>query len=152
MTRLFLATIFLLIQLSVNSQTNKINFEETGIFYTIDDAACGTASITQDQRLLSILKKHIDSNKNDQSFPGWRVQVYFGSGNGARSNGHSIIENIVKKYPEIKAYLIYEAPFFKVRVGNFRNRNEAVQFRTKLLSSYPNSWIVEDMIDFPPLK
>jgi hypothetical protein len=40
-------------------------------------------------------------------------------------------------YPELKAYLVYQSPYFKLKAGNFKTREEADRYRTELNSLFP---------------
>ena len=56
-----------------------------------------------------------------------------------------------ENFPDEKAYVLYQSPYFKVRVGNFINRSDAENF-SKELSTYLSqpAYIVEDMIEYIP--
>jgi hypothetical protein len=54
-------------------------------------------------------------------------------------------------YPEADAYLIYQQPNFRVRVGDFRNRMEAHALYKKMLEEFPEVIIVPDKINLPKL-
>jgi hypothetical protein len=58
----------------------------------------------------------------------------------------------LSKYPEYDVHVKYKAPDFKVRVGDFRTKNEALKLQKKIQQDYPGAFIVPDIIDFPLLK
>jgi hypothetical protein len=35
-------------------------------------------------------------------------------------------------FPELKSYLLYQAPFFKLKVGNFKEKKEAEDYQQRL--------------------
>ena len=46
-----------------------------------------------------------------------------------------------------KIYIIFEAPNYKLRVGDFLDRDDAELMRMKLVSSnFPSAWIVRTKI------
>lgn len=49
-------------------------------------------------------------------------------------------------FPDTKAYIEYKQPSFKLRVGDFESRIAAYAFQQKILSSFPNAFIVQDNI------
>ena len=49
------------------------------------------------------------------------------------------------EYPEIKAYLIFDEPNFKVKVGDFVSKLDAFVFMQKIKSLYPCA-IIKDNI------
>ena len=55
------------------------------------------------------------------------------------------------EYPEVPAYLVYQQPYFKVRVGDFRNQIEAQLFYLELQKNYGQLLIVPDKINLPTL-
>ena len=58
---------------------------------------------------------------------------------------------MVLKFDE-KVYIIFEAPNYKLRVGDFLDRENAERLRMRLVSSdFPSSWIVRTRIQ-PELK
>lgn len=51
-------------------------------------------------------------------------------------------------FPELKAYLIYRSPFFRLKVGNFKERSDAEEYQKKLDHYFPNGvFIMSDMIE-----
>jgi len=51
-------------------------------------------------------------------------------------------------FPELKAYLIYQSPFFKLKVGNFKERSDAEDYQKKLDHYFPKGvFIMSDMIE-----
>ena len=47
-------------------------------------------------------------------------------------------------YPSEKVYIIYNAPFWRVRVGDYRSRSEAMKLMNKLQANFSGSYIVRD--------
>lgn len=77
---------------------------------------------------------------------GFRVQICTESGNNARdlANGQKV--QFYNKYEGKKAYLEWESPNFKVRVGDFKNRLEASLFWKQLGEDFPAAYVVMDEI------
>lgn len=56
-------------------------------------------------------------------------------------------------FPELKAYLVYQSPYFKLKAGNFRTREEAQQYQKNLSVYFPKGvFIVSDVIEVKPEK
>ncbi|GET33121.1 hypothetical protein PbJCM13498_19840 [Prolixibacter bellariivorans] len=108
-------------------------------------------NIHQNPKTEELLERQIRLNKNRQTTPGYRVQIYFGSGSSARIKAMKVKTDFLSSYPEVKAYIIYQSPDFKVRVGDFRTRSEALRLQKKMTRDYPNAFIVPDEIQFPDL-
>jgi hypothetical protein len=57
-------------------------------------------------------------------------------------------------YPDYWIYMVYDAPAYKIRLGDFMNRTEANEFLEGVQKQgYPSAWIVPDrVIKNPPPK
>lgn len=77
---------------------------------------------------------------------GFRVQICTESGNNARSLANQTKSQYYQKYDGKKAYLIWESPNFKVRVGDFKNRLEATLYWKQIVEDFPASYVVMDEI------
>ncbi len=54
-------------------------------------------------------------------------------------------------FPELKAYLQYQSPFFKLKAGNFKTRDEADEYRKRLNIYFPKGvFIMNDIIEVKP--
>lgn len=113
----------------------------------------GTITVNQDAKLVELVSRYIKHNDLQQGFAGWRVHLYFGSGYGAKEKANGIKTNFETDYPDIPVYIVYEAPYFKVRAGDFRmsEKNKAYRLKKSIEGLYPDSWIVADKINYPRL-
>ncbi len=105
--------------------------------------------ITKDQRLDELVQKQKEINMQKQSIPGYRIQVYFG---GDRQKANDLKQEFVVKHPDMSAYVTYQQPNFKVRVGDFRTRLEAGRFLKQIGGEYTSSFIVPEEISIKQLK
>lgn len=78
---------------------------------------------------------------------GFRVQLCSESGNNARGVANSIKSRFLNRYNGIPAYLKWESPNFKVRVGDFKNRLDATLFWKQIVAEFPASYVVIDEIN-----
>jgi hypothetical protein len=95
-----------------------------------------------------IIQKHIEINEKAKGIPGFRVQVFFSSGNDAKQQANKIKNDLRTNFPDYEVYLIYEEPFFKVRIGNFRTKADAYKLFKQVQLLYPEAFIVEDLISY----
>jgi len=68
----------------------------------------------------------------------YRIQVF-------ASSDRAAAEKVKQRIPAetgLRAYLDFEDGLYKVRAGDFADRKEAVEARSKLVAKYPGSWIV----------
>jgi hypothetical protein len=93
-----------------------------------------------------LVERHKKANATKMSMTGFRIQIYFGS---ERAKATEIRADFTKNFPEIASYLIYQQPYFKIRVGDFKTRIEASGFLKKLEDHYTTAFIVPDEVKLP---
>lgn len=54
--------------------------------------------------------------------------------------------NEVPEY-EAESYLLFRQPFYRLHVGNFFSRAEAIEFSRVVKRRFPDAWVVFDQID-----
>jgi hypothetical protein len=108
--------------------------------------------IQQDPLLSEMLEWHVSNNKKDKQIEGFRVEIFFSSDADAKEKALKKKVEFLKVYPENTVHIKYVAPNFRVRVGDFRTKNEALKLFKEIKSTYPLSFIVTDNIDFPLMK
>jgi hypothetical protein len=124
----------------------------------IDSFSQGTATdsskirLIQDEKVDLLVSKHVQINQNLRGIDGYRIQIFFDSGNNSKTKAQSIYESFLGKYPGVGAYLTFKAPNYKVRVGDFRSKMDAQRFLNLIIAEYPNAWIIEDQINLPKVE
>ncbi|NDK57307.1 sporulation protein [Pontibacter fetidus] len=83
-------------------------------------------------------------NKNIKYAQGYRILAYNGS---ERQTVMNLRKSIARRVPEVKDYLTYNQPNFRLKVGDFFNRVEAQQVLNQLSDLIPNAQIVQDQIN-----
>lgn len=107
--------------------------------------------IQSEPRIKELLEQQVRQNKKNNIVNGYRLQIYFGSGPNAHAEAMKVRTEFLSSNPDIKAYLIFKSPDFKVLVGNFRTKSEALKLQKALYYQFPNSFIVSDEIALPEL-
>ena len=88
-----------------------------------------------------ITGKSLDSSITE--IEGFRVQVF---ATQDRNRADELQDELKIKFNE-NIYIIFEAPNYKLRVGDFLDRDDAELMRMKLVSSdFPSAWIVRTKI------
>lgn len=108
-------------------------------------------NIECDSRINELLTQQADQSRKVGTMSGFRLQIYFGSGENAHNQAIRIKTEFLSSYPDVKTYLLFKSPDFIVRVGNFRTKSEALKMQKSLLFKFPNAFIVSDEIAFPEL-
>jgi hypothetical protein len=109
----------------------------------------GTVEVIRDPAIDAMVQKHILVNQNLNGIPGFRIQIFFDSGNNSKTRGQSAYETFSARFPDVPAYLTFKAPNYKVRVGDFRTRLDAVRFLQQILPDYPGAYVITDQIHLP---
>lgn len=106
--------------------------------------------IHKDPRLDLLIKKQTQINEVTtrearRNIAGYRLQVINTSDRNAAISAKA---KVYQLYPELKAYLLYQAPYFRLRVGNFKDKEEAEEYRKLLSKEFPNNvFLVRDTIE-----
>jgi hypothetical protein len=82
-------------------------------------------------------------------FNGFRVRIFFDNKQSARAESERIASEFSSVSPGIAVYRIYENPYFKVTVGDFRTKSEATRFMNSIKGIYPQAFITRDQINYP---
>lgn len=108
--------------------------------------------IEQDPELIRLVGMHIRKNESTRGINGFRVEIFFSSALDARQRALQTKAAFLKDYPDINAYDIYVSPDWKVRVGDFRTKSEALSMIKKIQDRFPKAFLVPDMINYPNLN
>lgn len=96
----------------------------------------------------SLIDKNIVKNNINKTISGFRIQLFSGN---ERNNANSVKTKFLRLFPDQTAYLTYQQPYFKIRVGDFRTKLEAKIFYNKIKDEFGESIIVQDKINLPKL-
>ena len=119
--------------------------------------ASDTIIVKKDPRIDVLTSKQISINKRSSmltstgQYKGYRIQVMSTT---SRDQAFNIKGDLLNKFPTEKSYVMFQSPYFKVRMGNFLEREEADAFRKNLNKLFPQGvFIVDDTIEYiPPIE
>ncbi|MCK5338196.1 MAG: SPOR domain-containing protein [Bacteroidales bacterium] len=118
----------------------------------------GNVVIIQDPGIDTILQRHVQMNEalllntDNCAIDGYRIQIFEESGNKSSTRAREVMAEFSVKYPDIPIYLTWQAPNFKVRVGDFGTRMSAEGFLNKIKRNYPIAWVIKDKIKYPVIN
>ena len=101
-------------------------------------------TVIKDSRIDKLNKTYQSTYK----LKGFRVQIYSGN---KRQPANQARSTFLRVHPKTKAHLNYEQPYYKVRVGDFRTKIEALKYKHGITDEFPNCFIVRDEIDIKEL-
>jgi hypothetical protein len=110
--------------------------------------------IVQDSALDTLVNRHILSNARKEGVDGWRIQIYRGGHRTASDDANKVRARFMGDYPDINTYLTFDRPnWFKVKVGDYRTREEAALVFFDIQKRYPDAYLIRDVIAFKsPVK
>ena len=104
--------------------------------------------VNQSQSMRSAFDSYV-SNNASKKLTGYRIRVYFDNGQNARNKSEAIARSVSAAYPGIGVYRTFESPNYKVCVGDFRTKDEALKVFHSLKSTYPTALLLKDTINYP---
>ncbi len=118
--------------------------QEPDVFQTIQDG--GQVTITQNKQIEDAMRSSIYRNVYKKS-KGYRVRIFFDNGKTARDRSTAIATGFKKNYPDVAVYRVFEDLYFKVAVGDFRTKTDAMRFLNEISKSYPSAFIITDQVN-----
>jgi hypothetical protein len=147
MKRLVVVILLFQVLIGYTQQREQVNLDSLGIPF-VQNAVLGSGRVVLnlDNRLAYIIQNYV-SYLHQRPIIGWRVQIFFATGHGAKEQAMQVLQQFEQAYPKIPAYIFFVQPYFKVRVGNFLTRQEAARFLFQIKDQYPGAFLTEDAID-----
>lgn len=118
-------------------------FVSTNLF-----AQQGNVEITKDPRIENLIKQEgtVVPPATSPQITGYRIQLFFDTNKEAVNEARS---KFIAAYPKIDTYVIYVAPNFFLKVGDFRTQLEAEKVKSTIESQFPTSNIIKEKINLP---
>ena len=107
-------------------------------------------SVQKDNRIDLLIKKQIQVNEETsrqsrRQDKGFRLLVISTT---LREEALAAKTKVYSYFPELKAYLFHQSPYYRVKAGNFKERKEAEQYQRRLELLFPKGvFIVNDVIE-----
>lgn len=109
--------------------------------------------VNKDPRIDLLIRKQAEINEETtrdsrRNIPGYRIQVINSSD---RNSVFAAKTKVYQQFPELKLYLMYQAPNYKLKVGNFRTQEEAEDYSKQLSRLFPSGvYVIRDTIEVKP--
>lgn len=103
----------------------------------------GSITVVKDSRLDKLMDLYHDADSHNPSITGYRIQIF---SEGNRAAVLKVKDDFYTQFPDKRAFVVYQAPNFKLRIGNYRSRLEAYKDLLDILKQYSNAFIVKDEI------
>lgn len=105
-------------------------------------------TVHQSQGIINALRAHVASNHSRTS-AGYRVRIFNDNRQTSRNDSEAALSRFKGMFPGVSAYRTYSNPFFRVTVGDFRTKSEAMQLLQQVKGAFPTAFIVRETIGYP---
>lgn len=127
---ILIVLIFALVFFKSNAQENVINVSEN-------------ASVIADLNLHKLLEINLEKSEKTDEISGFRIQI---ASNNNRFEIDKQRETVQKELKNFKSHIIYDQPYYKLRIGDYKTRLEAMKYLHEILDVFPSAFIVKDFI------
>ena len=110
----------------------------------------GLVVVHKDPRVALLVKKQAQINEETtrgsrRNIPGYRIQILNTTDRAAALDAKT---KAYRLFPELKAYLLYQSPYYRIRVGNFKTKEEADEYMRTLARNFDNNvFLVRDVVE-----
>jgi hypothetical protein len=137
--------------LAAQEQADSLVYHADMLQYLQSPAANGShITIRQSTAIKDLFHNYVVRN-HYKKMQGFRVRIFFDNSQNARQRAQETEANFRNQYPDMPTYYTYQNLYFKVAVGDFRTKSEAVRFLHAIAEQYPGAFIVKDFINYPAL-
>ena len=124
------------------------DYVERGILESLPSREKGdsaTVVIDQSEAVEKALLEHVRDESNT-AFNGYRVRIFFPNAQNARGESAAAADLFSEKFPGYPVYRTYTSPNFKVTVGDFRRKSDAMRLLDKAKAYFPYAFVIEENI------
>lgn len=118
---------------------------------TIWTAMPGSVRILQTSETRSAVATQIDRNSR-KTVSGYRIRIFFDNKQNSRSASEAALARFKSLHPGTAAYRTFSNPFFKVTVGDYRTRSEALAALQYIKPDFPSAFIVKEKFRYPAIN
>ena len=102
----------------------------------------------QSDSIYSAMNAHLKNNAS-RTLSGYRIRIFFDNKQSARVASEEALKKFESLFHDVSAYRSYANPYFKVTVGDFRTRSEAMSYLERIRKDFPSAFVVKENIAFP---
>ena len=112
----------------------------------------GSLNLNQDSKIDVLIQKQKELYSIDSSSNGYRIHIFMEIGNEALKHAEAMKRKFENAFPDIPVYLTYAEPYFRLRVGDFRNRVEAEKCLRRIKPQFREAFVTSDIIYQPKIQ
>ena len=151
MKRILLILALLTVSIAASAQLDSLtraSMDTTLVGRDIMSLVGSKVNVSQSSAVRAALNSYIRSNSGKR-IQGYRIRVFYDNSPQARTRSESIAAYVRSQFPENGVYRTFEAPNYKVTVGDFRSKEEALKIYMVLKGIYPTAYIIKEYINYP---
>ena len=128
-----------------------IIFQATAQLTPLDSVFTGKVVVIKDERLDILAKKQLDINTiSTKVGKGYRLLVLSSMD---REKVMIVRTKLLQQFPDQKLYMVFQAPFIKLKFGNFEDKPEAEKYKdllTKMRLVNTNIYVIPEAVEIKP--
>lgn len=113
--------------------------------FTKDILVALDGKIVASDSLVKAMDHYIKKNRT-RNVSVYRLRIFFDNKQNARGVSEQVLTEFSEAYPDVPAFRGYINPYFKVTVGNFRTKSEAMKFLNQIKGQYPSVFLVRESL------
>ena len=133
--------------LSYNPQTMV---DESLSGRSLEGVLPGNVTIKQSSAVRSGLASYVTRNAS-RMHNGFRIRIYYDNSQTSRAASEKAVRDFKASFPGISAYRSFANTYFKVVVGDFRNRIDAEAALEQISPLFPSAVIIRDKFKYPAI-
>lgn len=108
-------------------------------FISFSYAQEGKITIHQDNKLINLMELKKAVNKEDFTSGQFTVQIF----NGTYEEGDRLMKEIILEDKFRDVYFSFETPYYKIRIGKYISKIEAIKELEKIKKTFPAAFILK---------
>ena len=108
-------------------------------FISFSYAQEGKITIHQDNKLINLMELKKAVNKEDFTSGQFTVQIF----NGTYEEGDRLMKEIILEDKFKDVYISFETPYYKIRIGKYISKIEAIKELEKIKKTFPAAFILK---------
>ena len=104
--------------------------------------------VNQTDAVRDAMRRQVEEN-GSRTLGGYRIRIFFDNKQTARVESEETLKKFESLFHDVVAYRTYANPYFKVTVGDFRTRSEAMKHLERIKREFPSAFVVKENIEFP---
>lgn len=104
-------------------------------------------TVENDARIDSLINNQIKLNNSKRGVDGFRVQIHHNQSQN-REESQKVRAQFSSDFPELKTYLEFKSPYYKIQVGDFISKLDAQKIQKEISKKYKGTYIVPAVVPF----